>query len=80
MSANRKHSEIRSTPKGHFTVTFFFVLFSRNGEVRTKTINTKFLVRRLHRVILDGYAQRLCSCGDPTDSTMPYKTGTRRDV
>jgi hypothetical protein len=68
------------TPKRHFTVTFFFVLSSRNGEVRTKTIVAKLLVRRLHRIILDGYAQRLCSYGDPTDSTMPYKTGRRRDV
>ena len=27
MSANRKHSEIRSTPKRHFTVTFFLCSF-----------------------------------------------------
>jgi len=58
----------------------FFVQFSRNGEVRSKTSSDKLLVRRLHRVILDGYAQRLCSCGDPTDSSMPCKAGRRRDV
>ena len=67
MSSDRKHSEIRSSPKRHFTVTFFLVLFWRNGEVPTKTRSAKVLVRRHHRIIPHGYAHRLCSSGDSTD-------------